>query len=148
MITDKLSNINKYSEIPDYVVDFIIKLSEEIKLGRYELENNSYVNVETYLTKKHSEACFEAHKKYADIQILISGKEKIFIKPVESLVSPLEYSEQKDIIFYEDNTNKSDYVTLDGSNFVLIYPHEAHAPQIAIDDNPELVKKAVVKLFL
>ncbi len=148
VIVDKLSNIGIYSEIPSCVKTFIQSITPDIDFGRYELENNSYVNIEAYTTKMLSEAKFEAHKKYADIQILLSGIEKIYIKPADTLICPLEYNEDKDIRFFNDDIKSSDYVTLDGSNFVFIYPHEAHAPQIAFDDTPQQVKKAVVKLFL
>ena len=148
MIVDKLCNIDKYSQIPDYARDFINNLVNDIELGRYDLDNNSYANVETYMTKKLDEGKFEKHNKYIDVQILLSGKERIYIKPAEALTVPGEYNEQKDIRFYDDEIENSDFVTLDGSNFVLIYPHEVHAPQIALNEISQMAKKVVVKLFL
>jgi len=39
----------------------------------------------------------------------------------------------------------SDFVTLDGTNFMMIYPHEAHAPQV-VSESISTVKKVVVKV--
>lgn len=147
MIVDKIENIKNYSQIPNKAVDFILSLSSDIALGRYELDDGEYVNIESYSTKVIENAKFEAHRKYIDIQLLLSGKEKIYIKNINNLSQPLEFDSKKDIGFYNDLVSGADYVTLDGSNFALIYPYEAHAPQVAMDNVPENVKKVVVKLL-
>ena len=56
------------------------------------------------------------------------------------------YSEERDITFYKDDVESADYVTLDGTNFVLVYPHEAHAPQVSLPKGVSVVKKAVAKI--
>jgi YhcH/YjgK/YiaL family protein len=146
MITDKIENVNLYSEIPEYAKEFITKLSKDIKLGKYYLEQNDFANIETYSTKNYEDAKFEIHKKYIDIQLLISGKEQIYIKHKNDISEEPEYNEEKDIAFYAEPLNNSDFVTLNGTNFVMIFPHEAHAPQVAIDNISNKVKKVVLKI--
>ena len=146
MIIDKLENIDKYSQIPTYVVEFLKTLNSK-DFGKYILNDNEFVNIESYMTKKVSDAKFEKHDKYIDIQLLIEGNERIYIKHSDKLKKPLEYNSDKDIMFYGDSIIDSDYVTLDGTNFVLINPYEAHAPQVSICENCKKVKKAVVKLL-
>ena len=147
MIVDKLSNIDLYTNIPDNIKEFIKNIDKDIELGRYELDNGAYDNVEQYLTKSVSEGKFESHKKYIDIQLLLSGSEKIYYNYDINLPQLEPYNENKDITFYETEVSKSDYVTLDGTNFMLIFPHELHAPQI-MAKTQQKVKKVVVKLPL
>lgn len=146
MIIDKLENIEKYSQIPEYVVNFIKGLSEDTECMRYDLIDKDFVNVETYTTKSITDAKFETHNNYIDIQLLLDGNERIYLTSREGLDEIAPYSEEKDITFYKNPVKDADYVTLDGSNFVLIYPHEAHAPQVGLPEGEAIVKKAVAKI--
>jgi hypothetical protein len=56
---------------------------EELELGSYELEGKDlYAIVQEYLTKDEKDSRFEAHPKYADIQYVISGNERIGVMPL------------------------------------------------------------------
>lgn len=145
MIIDTIDNLSKYVQIPEKVADFLTHLDCEIEFGKYELGNGNYVNVETYQTKSLDEAKFESHKKYIDIQMLIYGSERIYFQGLDGLNEIAPYSEEKDITFYS-NKISGDYVTLNGKNFALIYPHEAHAPQCRVDIDGVKVKKVVAKV--
>ena len=136
MIVDKLENINKYPQIPDIDLKFLTNA----KLGRHEISDDIYINVEEYYTKPENR--FEAHKKYADIQIVLDGHEKLNYGEFVSA----DYDETKDISFFESDTVAS--VILDGSNFVMFFPNEAHSPQLSVANVSEKVKKAVVKIRL
>lgn len=146
MIIDKIENTKLYTQIPDYVCEFLKTLSKDTPCGRYNLSDTDYVNIEEYPTKTISDAKFETHDKYIDIQLLLSGKERIYLDSRDGLKEANPYNSEKDITFYTDDINFSDYVTLDGTNFVMIYPHEAHAPQVSNDNIPHNVKKVVFKL--
>lgn len=145
MIIDSIENLSKYVQIPAKIADFLTNLDVDTQVGRYELGNGNYVNVEIYQTKSVNEAKFEAHKDYIDIQMLLCGEEKIFFHSLDGLVEIAPYNKEKDITFYSDDI-VGDYVTLNGKNFVLIYPHEAHAPQCCVDSLSKEVKKVVAKL--
>ena len=142
MIVDKLENADKYDVIPDYAKEFIKNLSKDTPLGRIELKNSDYVNVETYTTKTHDKCLFEAHRKYADIQILLTGIERLDYSDKEMIVVE-PYDEKRDIAFFNGDETKK--VILDGTNFVLLMPNELHRPQMC-SDIPQDVKKAVIKL--
>lgn len=146
MITDKIENIYLYSDIPQKVKDFILNIKPDLPIGRVVLSDDIYVNIETYQTKPVSEAKFEAHKKYIDIQIVASGKEKIAYTCKHNLTENKPYNLEKDIVFYKEPVNGCPEVCLDGTNFVMLLPHEAHAPQICEDNLPAEVKKIVVKI--
>ena len=123
-------------------------MNKDVILGRQVLKDENYVNVEQYEPKDITTARFESHRKYIDIQMLLAGKERVYINNLKNVKESLGYNSEKDIEFYNDNITKSDFVTLDGSNFVLIYPWEAHAPQISVDKISSTVKKVVFKLLV
>lgn len=146
MIIDKISNLKLYKNIPNYVLEFVENLTNEKHIGRYDIFDECYANIETYNTKPFELAKYEIHKKYIDIQILLSGKERIYYKNLSDLRSITNFNEEKDIAFLEDKIDKEKFVTLDSTNFALIFPHEAHAPQIFSSEISQEVKKAVIKL--
>ena len=145
MITDNLKNIDLYSNIPEDAKEFIRNLSSDIAQGKHNLANDNYANVESYCTKSLACAKYEAHEKYIDIQILLEGREKIYYCEKDILTFDTQYDSQKDIAFYKE-TVKGNFVELDGSNFVMLFPHEAHAPQVQANNISENVLKAVLKI--
>lgn len=148
MIIDKVKNISNYKNIPVEAIKFINDLNEMIDLGRYELGNGIFANVEKYQTKLTTDAKFEAHNDYVDIQILLRGRENIFITGKDKLEVSEPYDENRDICFYSNPIIDSFSVMLGFENFVVLFPHEAHAPQVSIDKTQEEVLKVVVKIPL
>ncbi len=146
MIIDKISNVLNYAEVPEHAVKFIAGLSSDIEVGKYNLSEFDYANVELYSTKNIEDAKFESHKDYIDIQILVSGSERIYYTDTKELTTGIPYNKEKDIEFYADRVIDKDYMTLNGTNFVMIFPHEAHAPQVSINNDCQIVKKVVLKL--
>lgn len=146
MIIDKIKNISIYTQIPDEAIKFINALNCSTPSGKYVISDSVYANIEEYNTKKFADAKFESHKKYIDIQFLLSGNERIFYSDIHILHEDIKYDPDRDIMFYKENIEKFNNILLDGSNFIMLYPHEAHAPQVSIGNKPEQVKKVVVKI--
>ena len=147
MIIDNLENISKYEKIiSGKVINFLKNLSCDAKTGRYEIDSNSYANVDEYSPKEYANCKFEAHKKYIDIQMVLSGEENLEYRCVDDLKISEEYNEKRDVMFFKNPEEKSDYTHLTPFKFAFIYPHEAHKPQIkTIADK---VKKVVVKIHI
>ncbi len=142
MISDSLENINKYHEIPDCVKEFVKNLTPDLPCGRYEIDENTFANVDEYEPKL--DPLFESHKNYIDIQILLKGIEALEFTKTENLNVKIPYDKQKDVMFYDNETIFVNKVILGNGNFVMLYPYEAHKPQIKLVDGK--VKKVVVKL--
>lgn len=147
MICDNLANISIYSEIPEEVSRFLLSLSSQTPAGHYEISENIYANVDVYETKPINKCKFEAHKRYIDIQMLLDGKEQLDCTSADGLKISEAYDENKDIMFFETQKElpEASY-TLIPKRFVLIYSHEAHRPQMALNSISETVKKVVVKI--
>lgn len=114
--------------------------------GRYEIDGeNLYAIVLEYATKDKDDTKFEAHKKYADIQYVIRGKELIGITDLSTTKELIPYDIEKDIGFF--TTNKDEYKVATNENYFIFFPHNSHRPSIKVDENTD-VKKIVLKVQL
>lgn len=146
MIYDNIKNLNKYNEISANVKDFLTGLSAETPVGHYEIDENIYVNIDIYNTKDIDNCKLEAHKKYIDIQMLIEGSERLDYISVDGLDISEQYDDNRDVMFFETPDEPINSIQLTPFNFALIYPHEAHMPQINYNNKTHSVKKVVVKI--
>ena len=114
-----------------------------LPLGRYDLENGVFANVQEYFTKE--ESVYEAHKKYIDLQYIVSGEEIIYVSDISEVQECVEsYDETKDIAFYQ-TAQSCRKVKLEKDTFVILFPNDAHKPCISVCGNPSEVRKVVVK---
>ena len=143
MITDSFDNLKQYKEIPPEAIEFMALGG--ISCGKHILSGKCFINIEEYETKHIQDARYESHRNYIDVQILLSGKEELYYTDIKNLTTDIPYSKEKDIEFYKDPV-AGDKVVLDGTNFILLYPQDAHAPQVALNNKPQNVKKAVIKI--
>lgn len=153
MIIDKIDNYEEYlQEHPEFkaIYDFIKEDAVDAKAdGSYELDGRKlFCNINTYRTELDKEVKYEAHKKYADLQYICSGIEKIGWAPLSDVEDKLiseEYSKGGDIAFYE-GPGKFDFVLTKGS-FLYLAPDDAHAPCQCADKEMN-VRKMVFKILL
>ena len=103
--------------------------------------DNIFVSISNSQGKGVKNSKLEAHRKYIDIQYLVSGKELIGIKKTPDCKHVLtDYDPKKDIIFYKDVPDK--FLKLKPGEFVVFFPDDAHAPLAGKTE----VRKAVVKV--
>ena len=98
--------------------------------------------VQTYDTKPRSAGRWEAHKRYIDIQFIVEGEEVMGVAPVSELTEKTPFDPAKDVGFF-DGTGQ--FFTMRAGEFAILYPHDAHMPQIAPGE-PAYVRKVVVKV--
>lgn len=79
----ELAELGLVNGLPAEVIDKVFELQKNPVLGRYDFENEVYINVEKYEPVSFGEKEFEAHRDYVDVQILLKGKENIFVADVE-----------------------------------------------------------------
>lgn len=150
MIFDKMENISEYfNEIPllekvsEFMEDFSKNGRED---GTYEIDGKRvFAMIQSYRTKRQTpEMMFEAHRKYIDVQYIVSGIEKIRWSKL-SAVNLVEekYSKGDDIAFYEGDA-LFDF-TLTKGTFLLLYPQDAHLPGLSAEKDVN-VRKIVFKI--
>ena len=150
MIFDTLKNCRKYYEVNDKfekAFDFINKATKEnLPVGKYELEGcELYASVQEYTTKAEEECRFEGHRKYIDIQYIVSGIETIEVIDISKASSQTEYNEEKDLEFYENNSKATKGV-IESGEYGIFFPHDIHRPGMAFNGVQGSVKKIVVKI--
>jgi YhcH/YjgK/YiaL family protein len=117
--------------------------------GRVDIDGSAvYALVQSYTTRPEADAPrFEAHRRYADIQVVVAGDEFIGWAAIEALEAGTEYSEEKDIIRGTVAAGAFTLTRLHAGQLAILYPEDAHAPMLAVGA-PAPVKKVVVKVLL
>ena len=141
MIYDKIENLGKYdilSKVKKFLDEHKGKILEN---GKYIIDENCHLNVSQYETGERKD--FEAHREYIDVQILLSGKEYVFVQNIANGVPATEYDAQKDIMFYKACA-ATEYL-LDESNFIALDVEDLHNAGVSVDDTAT-VKKYVFKI--
>lgn len=113
--------------------------------GKYPIDGDAvFVLIQSPRTRSRAEGRWESHRRYIDIQSLLSGSERIGIQSNESLTVEEPYDSGRDIAFYRDN-GQGFFVPMAPGNFVVCFPQDAHMPLVCADA-PEQIKKAVIKI--
>ena len=117
---------------------------KNMSLGKHELDgDNLFATVSEYTTKNEEDSRYEAHRKYADIQYLICGQERIGIAALDSITMLAPYDSLKDFISL--NTTKPVYFDASPEKFFIFFPDDAHSPGVKKGENSK-VRKVVVKV--
>lgn len=146
MIIDSLSNADRYADFyPGFreAFDFIRNQDlASLEPGKYQVPGTlQAVSVTAKEAVTAEGAKFEAHNAHIDIQVCISGPEKMGWKPRSSCQLPVgEFNQEKDVIFYQDAPDM--YLSLRDNQFAVFFPEDVHAPMIG----EGVIKKMVVKI--
>ncbi len=145
MIYDTLKNIDNYSGLGKVytALKFLADTDfTDVADGRYNLDGDDiFYMVQSYCTDPDKTVC-EAHCKYIDIQLIVSGEEVIGTAPMESEKTLVEAKPENDIWFYECPTQN---MTLYPDCFMVLYPSDLHCPGVAVKESIPC-RKVVVKV--
>ncbi len=146
MIVDVLENKELYYGVHKNMkpaFEFIEKaVKENLEVGRYELDGkNLFALVQEYDSK--TEAKWEYHRKYIDIQFIVSGKEIITWDNIRNVPDGVEYNEEKDIAKFDMDGGTD--VIMEAGYYNILYPQDLHQPG-RVFDKVEPIKKIVVKI--
>jgi biofilm protein TabA len=125
------------------------KRDQELPNGRIDIDGDRiYALIQSYKSKmeRHSPT-FEAHRKYIDIQYIVSGAEILGWAPLDTATITVPYDEEKDVLLGTVAVDEWTPVRFTGGQVIVLYPTDAHAPSLAID-HPETIKKIVMKIAL
>ncbi len=150
MIIDHITNRACYEAMnPQFSLafDFIERVMERgAETGRYELDGDRvYAMVQEY-EGKEDHPVFEGHRKYLDIQFILSGRERMEAAAADACAIDTEYREDKDIAFF---TCHGDKVTMElgAGELAIFYPQDLHKPGIRCAEGG-VIRKIVVKIRL
>lgn len=131
MILDNLANLKKYEGVIPYAREIAAFLDKNdaaaIPVGRYDVADGVFVNVCDCVNGENT--TYEAHRRYSDLQCVITGDEIMKRCHISSCTNGNEYSEENDCILYK-SAAKETVCHLYAGEFALFEPEDAHCPGI------------------
>ena len=148
MIIDLLKNAALYKNIDEKICKALDYLASQdftkIESGRYDIDgDNIYAMVQRYETKPQEDKIWEAHRRYIDVQYVVSGIESMGYAHLDNLSETQAYSDETDYCLL---TGSGDYVTVSAGMFVIFFPEDAHNPGQQYESSSQVVK-VVVKVL-
>jgi len=148
MILDLLENSTRYEDLnPRFKQAFdFLKTTDlaNLPLGIIELDGkNLYANVQEIGGKTPDTALMETHEKYIDIQVPVSGIEKmgwIARKNLKLLID--KYNPEKEMSLYADKT--VNIICVQPSEFVVFFPEDGHQPGIGEGKWKKIIIKVLI----
>lgn len=125
MIIDKTENLLFYEKLlPNLKNGWqeLLKL-EEWKEGKYVFEGG-YFMIQTGKTKPLMEGTFEAHRKYADVQIMLKGCEEMAWSAVSDMKTVIPYDEEKDAERLDGE--RIHHMLISEGMFYIAFPKDGH----------------------
>ncbi len=149
MIYDVKENLLQYKGISknlDCAIDYLLNTDfTGMEPGKYPVDGDRiFAMVQEPDSRPRSQARWEAHQRYIDIQYIIQGAENIGFQKIDLLTVSQPYSKENDIVFFAEN-GKGIFPELVPDSFAIFFPTDAHMPSVCTEE-PAHVKKVVVKV--
>ncbi|EDY81098.1 conserved hypothetical protein [Verrucomicrobiia bacterium DG1235] len=152
MIVDHISNWKSYSlgEAWEKAFGFLETLSVDAEEKEYPIDGDAiFARVMSYPTKVETDptAVLEAHRKYVDIQMALVESERIAVYPTHEMVTKDTYDAERDVEFFEYKEPGKLQLSMYPGTFAVLFPQDAHMPQLFTEREGAVVKKVVVKVL-
>lgn len=149
MIYADIKDLGRYRALsPNFMtaIDFLQNTDlHTLGQGRTDIDGDAvYVNHMSYDSMEEAQCFTEAHLKYADIQVIASGKEKIGVSHISALTVE-EQNEKED--FLKCSGPVEHWMQLSFGKVLILFPEDGHKVKVAVAE-PVKVEKFVVKVLL
>lgn len=157
MIFDRIENAATYRGTSPRLAAALEYLAHtdftQLAPGKYELDGDKlFASVARFTTKPlEEEITWEAHRKYADVQYVVSGNEKMGCVNLQrgltsnDLTIKTPYNPDGDIEFFR---GQGPFLHVHAGEFAVFFPQDVHAPCLTLGSQPEEVVKVVAKVRL
>ncbi len=147
MILDALQHSARYTVLGERIAkafDYLHNTDfSTVEKGKYELDgDNLFAVVNEYDTVEATNEKMESHKKYIDVQYIVSGEEKFGHAFLHNQSPSKAYDEEKDFMLFDEAPDFFSVATT--GMFAIFYPTDLHMPGITLHKATK-VKKVVVK---
>jgi YhcH/YjgK/YiaL family protein len=113
-----------------------------LPIGRMDIDgDNLYALVQEYVTKPVEQGVWEAHRKYIDVQYMVSGTERMGVANLRTMQLG-EYVAEKD---FQPMRGLGNHLDVFAGAFVIFFPADAHMPGLQTHRS-ELIRKVVLKV--
>ncbi len=115
--------------------------------GRHALNGDDlFVIIESYPTRAPAEKRLECHRRYIDLQIMLSGAEAMLATSVHGLAIAEDFAPGKDLRFFHTPARPLTRFVVEPGHGAIFFPEDAHQPGCHPDGAPVTVRKAVFKI--
>jgi len=148
MMLDTLDRLGQLAGLSPAFADAVAWLDRpglaNLPPGRYDVgQSGVYATVVCAPTRHADQGQLEAHRRYADIQVLLDGQEAIGWRPLADCGQPAAgYDPETDLQFFADAPQV--WLTLRPRQFAVFLPSDAHLPLVGEGS----LRKIVVKVPL
>ena len=148
MILDRLEQGDLYTSLHRYFSEAFAFLRQkglaELPAGKHEIAGDDvYAMVIKDSGAPADEAKLEVHRKYIDIQFLVTGTDRMGWKSKDLCVnSHSDYDPETDAELFSDTS--SSWVDVEPGCFAVFFPEDAHAPGRGNGDFHKVVVKVAV----
>ena len=127
----------------DKYLEVLKNLTPDVELGRHELTDGAFYNVcDVKEQKPTSEGVWESHKKFIDIQYILTGTEVMGYADIDTLKVTKEYTEDGDYALHE---GEGVFMKLKAGDFAVFAPMDAHMPGCGDATSKKVIVKVPVK---
>jgi biofilm protein TabA len=146
MIIDSLENAAKYSAMHPLFSQVFAYIQhtnlQALPIGRHAIfGDNVFVIIERVAGQSRSTAQLECHRRYIDIQLVLSGVDEMAWRSLSHCHQPLsDYNASKDVQFFQDSPET--WIATPAGAFCIFFPNDAHAALIGT----QAIHKAVFKI--
>lgn len=151
MLLFKLTELSRYKNIiPDLmkVDDFLRQVDwHRYPLGDFPLgEDGVFIRSLEYETTEPGplRGNLETHRKYIDVQCILSGAEMVRYAMLDQLISIRDYHEPSDVTLHQQSGIVSEIMLHEG-NCIIFFPTDGHEPGCILNKK-QRVRKMVFKI--
>jgi biofilm protein TabA len=148
MIFDDLRHAHRYASLhPAFATAFAYLEAFDGKTpdGSHALALGCEARVMSYRTEAAETRRWESHRRFIDIQFVVSGRERMQVAEVGSLHDATTYDAANDVSFYSAAATGASELRVGVGEFTIFFPHDGHRPGIALGA-PADIRKIVIKV--
>lgn len=150
MICDSIKNWQNYEFGPiwhELMLWINQKVTPSLAEGKY-IVSDCMINVFPMTLRMEGSCLYEYHQKMCDLHMVLHGKEYFWNRPINGLTPEGTFNIEKDIGFFRPVLHNDGVtrLTLSEGIWALVFPWEAHLPDMSTEDQPITLKKFVAKI--
>ncbi len=149
MILGRISDLSAQTGIAPALLAIIKQVlalqPETLSTGRHEIDGDDiFINVMAFDTAEPASKRYEQHREYLDVQVLLSGQERIDFGPQGAAIAPDSYHEDDDYQLC-DTVIPCQTLHMQSGMFAIFFPGEPHKPG-CISAATQTIRKVVIKV--
>lgn len=150
MIYDTIENAKQYyakDKLMKKALDYIRKVDAGIADGKYEIDGDDvFARVVSYELDPAQPKDLEGHRTYIDVQVILTGCERLEVSHRQDLTVTMPYNAEKDAELFKSPQELTSLI-MDQKMIAIFYPQDLHRPA-SPGSHKQKIHKLVVKVRL